>query len=126
MFVHQVDKKTGDMCGTCITTTTDIMNTRKSPVLRCDLSDVKTYTKCWPMSNSICIFPDNIPKLQKRCKIENEEQWLKDISDAEKNVDFRIGYKIINSDLERAQFIFMALVEGLYCQELKLDSEQQW
>ena len=64
MFVYTVDETTGDMCGTCISTATGIMAKNMIPILKCELFDVKKYLKCWPMSNSFCIFPANISALK--------------------------------------------------------------
>ena len=119
MFVHHEDEKTGEMYGTCITSGIDVMNEKMSPVLRCDLCDYKTFLKTWPMSNSIFIFPESIAKLQERFQIENKEEFFENICCADKNEDFKIGYKIINNDIEVAKTILMALVEGLYFKEFE-------
>ena len=57
---NYTNNKLGQMRGTCISTALDIMLNKKIPVMKCQLSEINTYLKCWPMSNSICIFPENI------------------------------------------------------------------
>ena len=48
---------------------------------------------------------------------------LSDIEFAESNKDFRIGYRIINNNLAEAKPLMLAIVEALYCFELKLKSK---
>ena len=117
MFYHTVDEN-GDMTGTCVSSTVAIMDKNMTPILECDLSGVKAYTKCWPMSNSFVIFPESIMKLKMHGAIENPTKMLEDITYADMNENHRIGYKIINNDLNRSKILFMAMVESLYPKEL--------
>ena len=94
-----------------------------SPVLMCDLSEARNYLKIWPMSNSICILPQNIEELEQRGKIEDKKQLLQDLSWADKNEDARIGYKVLNKDLEKTNLIFISMINGLYIEELKSGTE---
>lgn len=106
-------------------------NEKKIPILDIDIQGTEKFIAVHPEANTLFLFPGTIADLKTRLErrgTETEESLNLRMTNAhielKKGYDKEdplhlIGYRLINKDLKKAIYLFNAIIDSLYPNELK-------